>query len=163
MRAFMLNARAIANNWRCAMDSDSTAAPGAVEAHLLEERAAEAIDVSAGEAEIPDRHVLAGREARKQVELLVDDADAEALRVARVSDVDALARHRNVRAVRRGRAGQDAGQRALARAVFPDERVRFARAQGEAGAAQRAHAAVVLGDVLRLEDRLHGSTISPAG
>ena len=48
-------------------------------------------------------------------------------------------------------AGQDPDERALARAVFADQRVHFAGAQIEGNMLQRAHAAVAFFDSARLQ------------
>jgi hypothetical protein len=80
----------------------------ASEAHLFEERTGEAVDRAAREAEIPDDDVLAGGEARDQVELLMDDAEP--------------------RGIGGGGAGENAGERAFAGAVFADEGMDFTAA-----------------------------------
>ena len=125
----MLSARAIASNCRCAIESDSTrgAAPQA-EAHLFQERTAETVDGAAGKAEIADDDVLAGGEAREEVEFLMDDADAEALRIARIGDVNGLAVDGDPRGIGGGGAGENPGKRAFAGAVFADQGMDFARA-----------------------------------
>ena len=57
-----------------------------------------------------------------QVQLLMDDADAERLRRARVTDVDLFAKILDRTAVALVDTGQDLHQRRLARAVFTDQR-----------------------------------------
>ena len=110
MRAFMLSARAMASSCRCPIESDSTRRPARNRAPPVEERPAEAVDGSAGIAEIADDDVLAGGEGREQVELLVDDADAEPLRVLRIADADRLSVDRDPRAI--GRRSRPARMRA---------------------------------------------------
>ena len=57
-------------------------------------------------------------------------------------------------AVGRGRAGEDAHQRGLARAVFADERMDLSRAHVERRVGKRADAGVGLGEVRRDEHRV---------
>lgn len=84
---------------------------------------------------------------RAQVEL-VDDPDAEPLRVVKTADVDSLPVNGDSRRVGGSDAGENASQRALPGAVLSDERVDLAAPQSEARARQRTHAAVIFGDVV---------------
>ena len=162
MRAFMLSARAMARSWRCPMGRVSTgAARAAVQPHLRKEGRAEGVEGTAGVAEIAERDVLADGEGREEVELLVDDADAEALGVAGMADFDGAAVDLNPGGVGLGDAGEDAREGALARAVLADQGVDFAAAEREACAAERPDAAVVFGDAFGLEDWIDARSIAP--
>jgi hypothetical protein len=111
------------------------AARAAGEADLVEKRRAETVDRAAREAEIADDNVLADGQGREEIELLVNDPDSEPLRIARIADLDRMAVDRDARGVRRRGPGEYARERALAGAVFPDQRVDFAAPEIEAGAA----------------------------
>ena len=90
----------------------------------------------------------------------MDDGDAEALGVARAADVHGTAIDLDARGVRKRRAGEDSRQRAFARAVLADEGVDLAAPQREAGAAEGADAAVMLGDAFCLEDVFDAASIT---
>ena len=84
---------------------------------------------------VSDDDVLRDGQVRKHIELLVDDADAQALRVEGARDGSGLAVDGDGTAVRSDGAREDLGERALAGAVFADQRVDLARLQGEVSAA----------------------------
>ncbi len=75
------------------------------------------------------------------------DADAVRERVARPRERDRLAVEAQLTAVRAEGAREDLEQRRLAGAVLADERVRLARRDVEADAAERAHGAERLAEV----------------
>jgi hypothetical protein len=100
--------------------------------------------------EIADDDVLPHGEVREEIQLLVDDADAEALRVERAFDADRIAVQRDDAGVGRGGAGQNTRQGALTRAVLADQRMYLAGTQIEVRAPQRVDAAVMFADALSL-------------
>ena len=110
-------------------------ADSAVQPHLIEEGAAELFHAAETDhaafrkMQVADDDILPGGEVGEQVEFLIDDADAETLRVQRGGDFDGRAVDRNGAAIGSGGAGQNARQRALAGAVFAHERVHFAGAK----------------------------------
>ena len=101
--------------------------------------------------QVADDDIFAGGEVGEQVEFLIDDADAETLRVQRSGDFDGRAVERNGAAIGARGAGQNARQGALAGAVFAHQGVHFAGAEVEIRALERVDAAVALGDPYRLE------------
>jgi hypothetical protein len=102
-----------------------------------------------------EEQVLGDRHLREQRQLLVDDGDAGALRVARRAQRRrrAIDDDRALVAAVRMHAREQFDQRRLAGAVFTAERVDFAGAQREADTVERGHAAEALDDAARLEDR----------
>src|SRR5207237_903040 len=86
----------------------------------------------------------------------VDGLDAERARLARAADLDAAAVERQLARVGLEDAGDDLDQRRLAGAVVADDRVHLAVAELEIRLAQRDHAAEMLGDCARLEQRGRG-------
>jgi len=117
------------------------------ETYLIEERTAERFhppetrQAPLAEEEVPDDHVFPGGQVREQVELLVDNGDAQPLRIERSVNGGRLPVEEEAPAIGPDGAGDDPGERALARAVFAHERVDFSRAHFQAGASQRRHAA----------------------
>jgi len=69
--------------------------------------------------QVAGNDVFAGGEVGKQVEFLINDADAQTLRVPRGGDFDGYAVKGNGAAVGARGSGQYARQRALAGAVLP--------------------------------------------
>ena len=92
----------------------------------------------------PDEDVLLDREVRHEIELLIDDGDAEVLRLAGAVEDDRLAVEDDLAAVRLVDPGEDLHQRALAGAVLPDEPEDFAGMDFEADVLQREHAGEAL-------------------
>ena len=90
--------------------------------------------------------IFGDAEVRKQVELLIDDADSQALRVERTLDFDRFAVEENSSGVRANRSGDDFRERAFSRAVFTHQGVHFPGGQRKIRAAQRLHAIVVFMD-----------------
>ena len=113
-------------------------ADAAVQPDLLEEGPAELLDAAEidqrglrGKCRLPMTIFSPDREVGEQVEFLIDDADAEALRVQRVGDCDGSRRRSEmVPPVGARGPGQDARQRALARAVLAHQGVHLARRAG---------------------------------
>jgi hypothetical protein len=96
--------------------------------------AAEARPIPLLEAEIADDHVLASAQVREQIELLVNDADAEALGVERARDRHRAAVHAETPRVSPDDSGDNPRQRAFSRAVFTHQRVDFTRANRQRSA-----------------------------
>ena len=101
--------------------------------------------------QVADDDVFADGEVGEQVEFLIDDADAEALRVQRGGDFDRRAIQRNEAAIGARGPGENARQRALAGAVLAHQGVHFPGAEREIRAFERIDAAVVFGDSYRLK------------
>ena len=97
-----------------------------VEPHLRQEGAAEGFHGTTAEFQIADDEVFAHGEVTEKVEFLVDDADAQALRVNRTGDGDRVAIDENAALAGVCRPGNDAGERALPRPVFTDKCMHFA-------------------------------------
>ena len=95
----------------------------------------------------PGEDVGGHAQVRKREHLLVHDADAVRQRVARPRERDRPAVEAQLAAVGAEGAREDLQQRRLAGAVLADERVRLARRNVEADAAERAHGAERLADV----------------
>ena len=91
------------------------------------------------------------REVGEQIQLLVDDADAGALRVERAGDGGGPAVDADDAAIGPHRSGDDLGQRALARAVLAHQRVDFAGLQRESGFAEGVNAAVMFADLFSFQ------------
>ena len=106
-----------------------------VEPDLIEEgaaellHAAEADQAAFGKMQVADDDILADGEVGEQVQFLIDDADAEALRVERSGDFDGRAAERDRAAIGARRPCQNARQRALAGAVFAHQGMHFAGAE----------------------------------
>jgi hypothetical protein len=147
-RAFMLRTRAMASSLPLRDGKQSRQLVDAAgETHLIEERTAECFhppetrQAPLAEEEVPDDHVFPGGQVREQVELLVDNGDAQPLRIERSVNGGRLPVEEEAPAIGPDGAGDDPGERALARAVFAHERVDFSRAHFQAGASQRRQAA----------------------
>ena len=104
-----------------------------------------AADLAAGE------DVARHAEVGKAQHLLVDHADAVLDRLARARVVEAPAVPADLAGVGRDQAGQDLQQRGLAGAVLADQRVRLARGDVEADAAQRVDGAKGFVDAVELQ------------
>ena len=89
-----------------------------------------------------------------QVQLLMDDADAERLRRARVTDVDLFAKILDRTAVALVDTGQDLHQCRLARAVFTDQRHDLPLAHFQLRIVQRMHSGEVFLDALHPQNDL---------
>ena len=101
----------------------------------------------------PEREVLGDGEIREQRRMLMDGDDAQSIApTVGLKTVDGLPVERRPRRQSGvSRAGEDADQRGLARAVFADQRVDLARAHLERGVGKRADAGEVLGQVFNDE------------
>lgn len=88
-----------------------------------------------------------------EVQLLMDDADAERLRVARAVDLDMLSKEFDRAAVARVDAGQHLHERRLACAVFADQRHDLALADLQLRVVQRVDAREVFLDTGHSENR----------
>ena len=87
-----------------------------------------------------------------QVQFLMNDADAERLRLARARTVDRLAVEEDFAGIRLIDAGEDLHQRRLAGAVLAHQRMHFAAIEIESRAAQRMHAGKALLDAAHLHE-----------
>ena len=110
-----------------------------------------------GEAEAAARlaaqvDVLGHREMGRQLQLLVDHADAEVAAGARVGHLDLLALDLDGAGVLLVDAGEDLHQRRLAGTVLADQRVDLSGAQLEPGVLQRLHAGEGLVDALHPDE-----------
>ena len=101
-----------------------------------------------------DKDVFRHGQVLHEVQLLVDDADAERLRVARAVDLDLLAKKLDRAAVARVDAGQHLHERRFAGAVFADERHDLALADLELRIVQRVDAREVFLDPGHSENRI---------
>jgi hypothetical protein len=116
-----------------------------VEGAVVEQRAA---------ARLPaDEDVLRDRQVGHQVELLVDDADAELLRMAWAGDAYGLAVEQEFARVRRVDARKQLHERRLAGAVLSDEGEHLAVAQVETHVLQRPYPWEALRDAAHLKQR----------
>ena len=102
----------------------------------------------------PDEEVLRDREVGHQVELLVDDADAELLRVLGRDRLVGLAVEEELALVGVVDAGQQLHQRRLAGAVLADQREDLAGVQVEVHVLERLDAGEALADALDVEEEL---------
>src|SRR5690349_3638341 len=93
------------------------------ESHLGEKGRGKPLHGAARKAKIADDQILANGQVREKVELLVDDADAEQLRVAWSANIHGLAIDLDFGGVRGDDASQDTRQRAFPGAVLADEGV----------------------------------------
>src|SRR5205085_1924824 len=98
-----------------------------------------------------EEDVLGGIQVGDQVELLVDDRDAEVHRLLRRIDVSFTAAQQNLAGILGLRARKDLHQRGLAGAVFADERMDFASLHIQADVLQRAYAGICLGNAAHLK------------
>ncbi len=120
-----------------------------VQALLVQEQAQAAPRLAA------DVDVLRGAQVPHQVELLVDDADAQRLRAARAADLGRLAGDLDHARVARMDAGQHLHQRGLARAVLAHERMDLAGTQIEVDLVQRLDAGEALAQAAEGDERVH--------
>jgi hypothetical protein len=88
------------------------------------------------------------------IEFLQDDADTGLARLLRTAPRDRLALEQDFPAVRLRDAGDDASERAFARAIFTAKRVDLARLDDEADVLHGHDAAVVFLDVAAFD---HGA------
>jgi hypothetical protein len=119
----------------------------AVEPVLVDEHAEAAARLPADEDVLRDAQVV------HQVQLLMDDADAERLRRARLGDLHRAAVDPDLAAVLLIDAGEDLHQRRFARAVLAHQRMHFAGAQVEAAVVEREHAGKALADAAQRDQR----------
>ena len=101
----------------------------------------------------PDIDVFRHGQVLHEVQLLMDDADAERLRVARAVDVDMLSKEFDRAAVARVDAGQHLHERRLAGAVFADQRHDLSLADLQLRVVQRVDAREVFLDTGHSENR----------
>ena len=99
-----------------------------------------------------DQDVLRHRQLRKQVELLVDDADAQLQRLPGALDVRGPPVDPDGARVARVGAGKDLDERGLAGAVRPDEGVDFPLVKAEADPPECRDAVKRFSDVVELEE-----------
>ncbi len=100
-----------------------------------------------------DGHVLAHRQAVEQLVDLVALGEAELAHVGHALAGDVLAAKADAPGAGRHFAGEHLEERGLARAVRADDAAHLARVHAEVHALVRHHAAVVLGEAARLQDR----------
>ena len=103
-----------------------------------------------------DEDVLRGGEVVHQVELLMNDADAEVLRRTGRRNIDGHAVDADFAGVLRIDSGEDLHQGRLAGAVLPDEGVDLAGKELETGLPQRLHAGKSLVEIGDRDERRHG-------
>ena len=101
----------------------------------------------------PDEDVLRDREVAHQVELLVDDADAELLRVLGRDRLVRLAVEEELALVDLVHAGEHLHQRRLAGSVLADQRVHLAGAQVEVHVLERLDAGEALAHPLDVQQQ----------
>ncbi len=149
-RALSESALAISTICCSATERERTIAPGfEVHPELVEQiggllaQLAPADDL-AGVRLPPDEDVLLDREVGHEVELLIDDGDAEVLRLAGAVEDDRLAVEDDLAAVRLVDPGEDLHQGALAGAVLADEPEDFAGMDFETDVLQSEHAGEAL-------------------
>ena len=95
-----------------------------------------------------------------EIQLLVDDANAERERIARTLNLDVLAVDDDAALVFAVGAAEDLHQRGLARAVLAEQHVHFAAVQREIDAVERDDARKCFPDAVHFEDGDHGITNS---
>ena len=103
-----------------------------------------------------DEDVLRDAAVVHQVELLMNDADAEILRGSRARDIHRLAVDANLARVLLVHARQHFHQRGLAGAILAHQRVHFASHQLEPAVVERAHARKRFAEILDRDKRNHG-------
>ena len=108
-----------------------------------------------------EEDVLGDRAERHEVDLLVDGADAAALRFLRRGEIDRPTGEQDRTAVAAVGAGQHLDQGRLAGAVLADQRHDFARRDFERSWRQRLHALEALVDVAHGEERSGHATSRP--
>ena len=119
-----------------------------IEPPIVEQEARPAARLAAEE------DVLGDRQVRRQVQLLVDHADAKVQRGSRVGDLDRLPLEPDLAGVGLVHAGQDLHQRGLAGAVLADQGVDLAGTELEACVGERVDAGEVLGDPGHLDQQV---------
>ena len=102
-----------------------------------------------------EQNVFLHAQVGREVELLVNHRDAALARVQRVRRAERLAIERDASGVGLIRAGEDFHQRAFARAVLADERVRLAGCDGQCDAPQRVRGTEGLAHAGHFEAGLH--------
>ncbi len=100
-----------------------------------------------------EQQVLRHRQVREQVQLLVHDADAGAVRIRRRARTVRPAVERDVSLVGDVDAGEQIDQRRLARAVLAEQHVRLAARDVERHVLQRHDPGEMLTDASQLEKR----------
>ena len=173
MRASMASALAISVICWCATESSETLVvriDGA--AHLLQQRPGRLpTGALVDEVQPPEQATPSLRVAQEdvlgdglvggQVELLVDDADAQPLGLVRVVDRHGLAVDADLAGIALIGAGQDLDERGLAGAVLAGEGHDLAGTQGEVDRVQRLDAAEALADAARLQQRRRAAARCP--
>ncbi len=110
-----------------------------------------------------DEDVLRHRQVGHQVQLLVDDADAQLLRRFRARDDDLVALETNGPGVGLVDPAEHLHEGRLAGSVLADQRVDLARVQLERRLVERVDTRKVLGDALHLDEGLASpKTLRPA-
>ena len=99
---------------------------------------------------------------RDEVELLIDRADAECLRITRRIERDRTAIDENLAGIARARAAEHPHQRRLAGAVLAEQHVHFAALQVERHIVQRANAWELFRDASHFEQRRVGGRVRHA-
>ena len=165
----MESARAIASNCCWAMESDETqAAQSTFRPTWARNGRREFLDRlgprqhAFGEVEIADHQILAHGQMRKEIQLLIDDADAQPLGIERMVQRHFAAVEHNPPAIGPERSGADARQGAFARAILAHQGMDFARGEFETRRAQGRDAAKMLGDVFG-EKKPHAPTLRGGG
>ena len=102
------------------------------------------------------RQILGHRHGRDKVDLLIDRADPERLRVARLADVDRATVEPDFAFVPLQGAGQDLDQGRFAGSVLAHERMDFARLHLEVDAIERPHAGKGLRHAHHFNSSNHG-------
>ena len=118
------------------------------------------VDAEAAARLVAEHHVLADREVRAEVDLLVDRGDAGLLGVRRGAERALLARDRDGALVDGVDAGQRLDQRGLPGAVLAHERVHLAGPEDEVHAIEREDAREADGDVPHRDERAGSSSAS---
>src|SRR5262249_28856466 len=101
-----------------------------------------------------DEDVLFDRQVGEEVELLIDDADPETLRLVRGGQRDRLTVQHDLPLVRRVDTGEDFHEGRLARPVFADERHTFTGIDLEADRLQCLDTGEMLADPVHAQERL---------
>ena len=99
------------------------------------------------EAQITNDDVLTYGEVRKKVQLLIDDADSEVLRVQRTGDRRRLAIDKNRPSIGPNGSGDDFGESAFPGAILTHQRMDFSGTQCEVRVTECGDAAVMLVNV----------------
>ncbi len=100
--------------------------------------------------------ILGHRKFRDQVQFLIDDGDAGVEGRGGIAEIDGASRDADRAGGRRVRAGEGFEQRGFAGAVFAQQRVDGTFADAEGNRIERAHARIILGNVLKFQVVLHG-------